>query len=93
MIVDYSKRASFCKAIAQTLDGVHPCSLCHFVNKGKASEKRSDLQQLTPKIDIICTKRVVTLVLPVVHFDYATFDISVSIIGRSPPVPPPRAYS
>jgi hypothetical protein len=90
MIVDYSKRGSLCVAIAQTFDGAHPCSLCHIVNRGKTAQKKSDLQLLTPKIDIICTKRAVTLVRPFVRFDYATSDFSVSEIGKPPPVPPPR---
>ena len=59
MIVNYSKRGSLCEAIAQTFDGAHPCSLCHIVNKGKTTEKKSDLQLLTPKIDMICTKRAI----------------------------------
>jgi len=54
MLIDYSKRAPLCRAIAQTFDGAHPCSLCHVVNKGKSSEKKSDLQSPTPKIDMIC---------------------------------------
>jgi hypothetical protein len=90
MIVNYSKRASLCAAITQTFDGAHPCSLCHIVNRGKTTEKKPDLQVLTPKIDMICTKRAITLVQPIVHFDYAAGDFSVSEIGRSPPVPPPR---
>jgi hypothetical protein len=90
MIVDYSKHASLSKAIAQTFDGAHPCSLCHIVNKGKACEKKSDLQPLTPKIDMICTKRAITLRRPFVHFEYSTSEFSFSEIGRSPPVPPPR---
>jgi hypothetical protein len=90
MIVDYSKRGSLCEAIAQTFDGAHPCSLCHIVNKGKTTEKKSDLQLLTPKIDIICTRRAITLVQPFVRFDYEARDFSVSEIGLSPPVPPPR---
>jgi hypothetical protein len=92
MIVDYSKRASVGKAIAQTFDGAHPCSLCRFVNKGKACEKKSDLQPLTPKIDIICTRRAVTLFRPFVRFEYLTSDIPLSQIGHSPPVPPPRKF-
>jgi hypothetical protein len=90
MIVDYSKRGSLCGAIAQTFDGAHPCSLCHIVNRGKTAQKKSDLQLLTPKIDIICTKRAMILVRPFVRFDYAAKDFSTSEIGESPPVPPPR---
>jgi hypothetical protein len=90
MIVDYSKDTSLCRAIAKTLDGAHPCSLCHIVSKGKTAEKKSDLQLLTPKIDMICTKRAITLLGLSVHFDYAISDFSLSKIGHSPPVPPPR---
>jgi hypothetical protein len=92
MIVNYSKRGSLCTAIAQTFDGAHPCSLCHIVSGGKTTEKKSDLQLLTPKIDIICTKCAIPLVYPFVRFDYETSDFSVSEIGLSPPVPPPRNF-
>jgi hypothetical protein len=90
MIVDYSKRGSLCEAIARTFDGAHPCSLCHIVEKGKTTEKKSDLQLLTPKIDMICTKRAITLVPLIAYVDYAAGDFSVFKIGESPPAPPPR---
>jgi len=41
MVIQYSKCARLGQAIEQTLDGAHPCSLCHVVNKGAASEKKS----------------------------------------------------
>ncbi len=90
MIVNYSKRGSLCEAITQTFDGAHPCSLCHIVNKGKTADKKSDLQLLTPKIDMICAKRAITLVRPFECVDYVPVDFSVVQIVESPPVPPPR---
>lgn len=90
MIVTYSKQGSFCHAISQTFDGDHPCSLCHIVNKGKTTEKRSDLQSPTPKIDMFCTKRAITLLPPLVNSEYSTSNPSLREIGHSPPVPPPR---
>jgi hypothetical protein len=90
MIVDYSKNGSLCQAIAKTLDGAHPCSLCQIVNKGKTAEKKSDLQLLTQKVDMICPARATTRVQPFVGVDYATTSFSVSEIRHSPPVPPPR---
>jgi len=90
MIIDYSKRAPLRQAITQTFDGAHPCSLCHAVNKGKNSEKKSDLQLATPKIDMICGPRVIRLVPPFRSFQYASADFSFFDIGQSPPVPPPR---
>ena len=90
MILDYSKRGSLCKAITQTFDGAHPCSLCHVVDRGKTTEKKSDLQLLTPKIDMICTKRAISLIRPCAYVDYVAGDFAVFKIGESPPVPPPR---
>jgi hypothetical protein len=88
--VDYSKNASLCNAIAKTLGGAHPCFLCHIVNNGKATEKKSDLQVLTPKIDMICTTRATALLRPFIHFEYSTADSSFCEIPHSPQVPPPR---
>jgi len=93
MLIDYSKRAPLCQAITQTFDGAHPCSLCHVVNVGKNSEKKSDLQSPTPKIDMICVSLTASFVRPFVSIEYAMRDFSFGEIGRSPPVPPPRLLS
>ena len=92
MIVEYSKCAPLGKAIAQTFDGAHPCSLCHVVNNGKNSEKKSELQSAAPKIDIICTARSVQLVRPARPFEYTTTDSLFSNFSHSPPAPPPRCF-
>jgi hypothetical protein len=91
MLIDYSKRAPLCQAIAQTFDGAHPCSLCHVVNNGKNSEKKSDLQSLARQIDMICASRSGHLIRPFLPFKYTVCDFCSSQIGRSPPVPPPRS--
>jgi hypothetical protein len=90
MLIDYSKNAPLCQAIAQTFDGAHPCSLCHAVNAGKHSEKKSDLQTATPKIDMICASRTTSLLRSFVSVEYAARDFSSDTVGRSPPAPPPR---
>jgi hypothetical protein len=90
MIVDNAKHASLCKAIAQTFDGAHPCSLCQIVNDAKSTERKADLQPLTPKIDMICVSQTISLLQPFVPIDYAPRDFSFSKLGRSPPAPPPR---
>jgi hypothetical protein len=91
MLIEHSKGASLCQAIVQTFDGAHPCSLCHVVNKGKASEKKSDTQSTTPKIDIIHVTRVIRLLPRFAPFEYPVRDFSSSERRPSPPVPPPRA--
>ena len=93
MLIEYSKGASLCQAIVQTFDGAHPCSLCHVVATGKASEKKTEIQSPVPKIDIMCVVRLIRLISPVVLFDYRLLDFSVSEIEHSPPVPPPRVMA
>jgi hypothetical protein len=93
MLIENSKRAPLCQAIAQTFDGAHPCSLCHIVAKGKASEKKSDIQSPVPKIDIICVARVIQLRSSFALVSYALRDFSLSEIEQSPPVPPPRVMA
>src|SRR5262245_11673850 len=91
MLIDYSKRAPLCQAVAQTFDGAHPCSLCHVINKGKTSERKYDLQSPAQKIDMICVSRSGHFIRPLFPFKYAMRDFFSSHIGRSPPVPPPRS--
>jgi hypothetical protein len=90
MMVEYAKHQSLRAAIVQTFDGGHPCSVCHMVSKGKNSEKKSDLQSPSPKIDMICSARPFQLLRPFVPFNYATRNFSSSESTHSPPVPPPR---
>ena len=90
MIIDCSKRAPLRQAITQALDGAHPCSLCHAVDSGKNSEKKSDLPSATPKIDMICTPQTTALTRPFVRFAYPTISFACSASALSPLVPPPR---
>jgi hypothetical protein len=91
MIVDYSNRAPLRQAISQTFDGMHPCSLCHAVNTGRNSEKKSDLQSPSPKIDMICAARAIRLLPPFRPFEFAVANFSLIEWRHSPPVPPPRS--
>jgi hypothetical protein len=91
MLLDHSKQQPLGVAISQTFDGNHPCSLCHAVSAGKHSEKKSDVQSSTLKIDIICSIQAVRLLPPFVRLDYATKSLSFSESNQSPLVPPPRS--
>jgi hypothetical protein len=76
MVIDYSKHAPLCQAIAQTFDGAHPCSLCHVA---------------APKIDMICAPLANRIERPFVPFEYAMRNCFLSKLADSPPVPPPRS--
>ena len=90
MVIEYSKRAPLCQAIEQTFDGAHPCSLCHVVSKGKNSERKSSLQSVAPKIDMICVVQPIRWLPRFTVFEYPVNVFPSSDIGFSPPVPPPR---
>jgi hypothetical protein len=90
MVIEYSKRAPLRQAITQTFDGMHPCSLCHAVNTGKNSEKKSDLQSPSPKIDMICAAHAIRLLPPFRPFEFAVAHFYLTERRHSPPVPPPR---
>jgi hypothetical protein len=92
MLINNAKCAPLRTAIAHTFDGAHPCSLCHVVNQGKNSEKKSDVQSPGSKIDIICVARSIQLLPHFVPFDYGTINFSFSEAGHSPPIPPPRFF-
>jgi hypothetical protein len=91
MICEYSKDASLLEAVSKTFDGNHPCSLCHAVNNGKNSEKKSEFQARTLKIDMVCSFPASRLPKPFVSFDYTTANFPLSENRPAPPVPPPRA--
>jgi hypothetical protein len=93
MLVQNSQHAPLSSAISKTFDGAHPCSLCHFVSKGKNSEKKSDLQQTTAKIDMLCATRTISLARPFARFCYLLGNLAFSERDYSPPVPPPRALA
>ncbi len=91
MVIDYSKHAPLCRAIAQTFNGAHPCSLCQVVSKGNNSEKKQDLQSSAPKIDMICAPLANRIERTFVPFEYTIRDCFSFELGHSPPVPPPRS--
>ena len=85
MVIQYSKCARLGQAIEQTLDGAHPCSLCHVVNKGTASEKKSAAQLPLSKIDIVCVARTFQLLSKWIPFDYLESNCSPDEFGHLRP--------
>jgi hypothetical protein len=90
MLIQYSKCARLGQAIEQTFNGARPCSLCHVVNKGVASERKSSAQSPVSKIDITCVVRTFQFLPRTVPFDYVATDCSPPEFEHSPPAPPTR---
>jgi len=93
MLIQNSKQASLCQSFSRTFDGAHPCSLCHLVSKGKDSEKKSDVQPINGKVDLVCVPRAILRAPPFVLFCYPTLNSLSFPRNHSPPVPPPRLVS
>ena len=62
MIVDYSHHVSLARAVAQTLDGEHPCDLCKHIVAAQHSQKKQDTVAATLKPDLICATGSIVLV-------------------------------
>ena len=91
MFIANSQQSSLGKAFEKTLNGAHPCSICHMVAKGKSAEKKSDSKSTPVNLDMLCPQRASALPRPLVPVDYALIAFSISLRNHSPPVPPPRA--
>jgi hypothetical protein len=90
MLVANARRAPFCEAVATTFDGGHPCDLCHALDEGKKSEKKSEILPTVAKIDLICTQQKLTCLPPWVRYDYEPWQSAVPENSHAPPAPPPR---
>lgn len=90
MLVKYSARSSLTEAVARTFDGEHPCSLCHLVQQGKASEKQPGFQPATPKFSLFLVAAAARFRPAATGFEYAAWRAGFPTRADSPPAPPPR---
>jgi hypothetical protein len=91
MIVEYSQHAPLAKAVADTLDGNHPCDLCKHINRAQHSEKKPEAQSTTVKQDLLCVKWTLVLFASSRDFSFPVERLSATAERPSPPVPPPRS--
>ena len=90
MTIEFSRVNPLDKAIEKTLDGQHPCNLCHFVAEGKKSEREKEMVKPATKLDLICT---VLFALPTPaeqQLQLTPFFLTGCGRTEPPPSPPPR---
>jgi hypothetical protein len=91
MLIDYSQLNALPVAIMQTFDGKHPCKMCVEIERESQSEKKSEIQQGSSKIELFNKTEVFVFLVPS-HFwiqdlpDFLVFERS-----ESPPLRPPRS--
>lgn len=91
MIVSYSHDAPLTEALSKTFDGEHPCKLCKFVQRGKATEKKQETQKPTKEIDkSLPTGRAFALYPPDISRLIFNAPGQADLRLEPPPIPPPE---
>jgi len=90
MLAENLQNSSWHKAIEQTFDGKHPCCLCKQIAAGKQSEKKSDAQLESQKLDYSYTSFEFVFSPPSAFYEVRDLHNVPSSLTRAPSVPPPR---
>jgi hypothetical protein len=90
MIMERSRDASFVEAVQSTLGGERPCPMCKRIADGRQGEKKSGKAPVTPKVDLLLERRVITLLPPSERVEILLRRRDGGSRTERPPVPPPR---
>ncbi len=91
MAFEFTKDASVAEAVSKTLDGQHPCKLCHAVKKGRSEEKKRELSKSAARAEALLVERVS---LPLPGEDEFVHANSLQVLDsrrEAPPHGPPLA--
>jgi hypothetical protein len=64
MLVAHLRAESLPTALTNTFDGQHPCPLCKAIERGKNSEKKSDVEIKITRVEFPPLDRVCDLIAP-----------------------------
>ena len=90
MVVSYSQDAPLNEAVAKTLDGKHPCSLCKQIAQGKRSERKSEFPPTGKKFEFSYSTAAFVFRAPSDFWEMRWPQDSPALLTRTPPVPPPK---
>jgi hypothetical protein len=93
MVREASRHDSFATALARTFDSKHPCELCIAIQKGKASEKKSDQEKPASKIEGFLPTNEFTLNPEAMYPQVVSVSRRLLMWSEPPPTPPPRSIS
>jgi hypothetical protein len=93
MVINYSRQASLTQAVIMTLDGKHPCRLCHLVKEGQAKERQEGKKSVKPdeQLQLGLPPVIARLLHPPMPALLAEATSLADGRNESPPTPPPRA--
>jgi hypothetical protein len=92
MVISYSQDAPLSEALVKTFDGKHPCKLCKNIAESKRTEKQSDSDLDLKKFEFSFASSAFIFQAPAFLDNPRPVNDSVSILARTPPVPPPRQF-
>jgi len=90
MVISYSQQAPLTKALSQTFDGKHPCSLCQKIAEAKKGQHKSERQFEAKKLECVNPLRVNGFFLATAFLTHRCGNTSAPFLSYRPPLPPPR---
>jgi hypothetical protein len=92
MLADNLQTNSFQVAAEKTFDGKHPCCLCRAIAAGKKSEKKTEFNLQTQKLEFPPLKENFVLVAPTQFQLLPLENFSAKFFAQKPLLQPPRGF-
>jgi hypothetical protein len=92
MLANNARTECLADAITKTFDGRHPCPMCRQIAESRQSEKKSDMQIETRKLEYPREVAVFIFTPPNHFFLLGERISSAPLLTEAPPTPPPREY-
>jgi len=93
MVARFSQTMPLTQALANTLDGQHPCKLCLAVKQGQQEERKESKLKPLEQLLLFIELRAMTLLAPATIDPVFVFREHSSLRSEEPPYPPPRFAS
>ena len=90
MLVENLETNSLMRAVGRTFDGRHPCNLCKLINRGKQTDKKSELRLEWKKLDFSYAPSTFVFCPPTFSCEQIPAHETAVWLTHAPPVPPPR---
>src|SRR5271154_7123484 len=92
MLADNLCTQSVKEAVTETFDGNHPCCLCKAIAAGKQSEKKTEFNLQTQKLEFPPSKENFALIAPSQFHLLPQENSPAKSLAQKPPLQPPRGF-
>ena len=91
MLADNLQTDTFSGALTKTFDGKHPCTMCNEIATAKKSERKSDLPNLSKKLEFTSERPMFVFSAPTEYHLLIATSEPLASWSEAPPTPPPLA--